>query len=147
MLWVEWWNTNHCSRLQPELGCSAVRMGESAIYQGFRGQVRERLRRLQSNRGLLQTERDFFCDKSRRFRMLKPVGIIFSERRAPESRSPSSGIPHLVKPGIERGSNPYHFLVVRVEGDQLDRVIDLDIFPVSRSGPGLPIPARLTASM
>jgi len=66
--------------------------------------------------------------------MLKPVGIIFSERRAPESRSPSSGIPHLVKPGIERGSNPYHFLVVRVEGDQLDRVIDLDIFPVSRSG-------------
>jgi len=64
MLWVEWVEYHHCSRLQPELGCSAVRMGESAIYQGFRGQVREGLRRLQSNRGLLQTERDFFVTRA-----------------------------------------------------------------------------------
>jgi hypothetical protein len=34
---------------------------------------------------------------------------------------------HLVKPGIERGSNPYHFLIVRVDGDQLDmEVIGVD---------------------
>jgi len=26
---------------------------------------------------------------------------------------------HLVKPGVERGSNPYHFVIVRVDGDQL----------------------------
>jgi hypothetical protein len=27
---------------------------------------------------------------------------------------------HLVKPGIEPGSNPYHFLIVRVDGERLD---------------------------
>ncbi|MGO9268957.1 MAG: hypothetical protein ACLQOO_01630 [Terriglobia bacterium] len=34
---------------------------------------------------------------------------------------------HLVKPGVERGSNPYHFVIVRVDGDQLDmEVIAVD---------------------
>jgi hypothetical protein len=34
---------------------------------------------------------------------------------------------HLVKPGVERGSNPYHFVVVRVDGDRLDmEVIGVD---------------------
>jgi hypothetical protein len=33
---------------------------------------------------------------------------------------------HLVKPGVERGSNPYHYLIVRVDGDKLD----MDIFAV-----------------
>jgi hypothetical protein len=34
---------------------------------------------------------------------------------------------HLVKPGIDRGSNPYHYVVVRVDGDRLDmEVIGVD---------------------
>jgi 3',5'-cyclic AMP phosphodiesterase CpdA len=34
---------------------------------------------------------------------------------------------HLVKPGVERGSNPYHYLIVRVDGDKLDmEVIGVD---------------------
>ena len=34
---------------------------------------------------------------------------------------------HLVKPGIERGLNPYHYLLVRVDGDKLDmQVISVD---------------------
>ena len=34
---------------------------------------------------------------------------------------------HLVKPGVERGSNPYHYVVVRVDGDKLDlEVIGVD---------------------
>lgn len=34
---------------------------------------------------------------------------------------------HLVKPGVERGSNPYHFLIVRVDGEMLDlEVIGVD---------------------
>jgi hypothetical protein len=33
---------------------------------------------------------------------------------------------HLVKPGVERGSNPYHYLIVRVDGDKLD----MDVFGV-----------------
>lgn len=27
---------------------------------------------------------------------------------------------HLVKPGVERGSNPYHYVIVRVDGDRID---------------------------
>ena len=34
---------------------------------------------------------------------------------------------HLVKPSVERGSNPYHFVVVHVEGDKLEmEVIGVD---------------------
>ena len=34
---------------------------------------------------------------------------------------------HLVKPGVERGSSPYHYLIVRVDGDRLDmEVIGVD---------------------
>jgi hypothetical protein len=34
---------------------------------------------------------------------------------------------HLVKPGVERGSNPYHFVIVCVDGDKLDmEVIAVD---------------------
>ena len=34
---------------------------------------------------------------------------------------------HLVKPGVERGSNPYHFVIVRVDGEKLDmEVISVD---------------------
>ena len=34
---------------------------------------------------------------------------------------------HLVKPGIERGDNPYHYLIVRVDGDRLDvEVVGVD---------------------
>src|SRR5215469_18274351 len=34
---------------------------------------------------------------------------------------------HLVKPSVERGSNPYHYVVVRVDGDKLDmEVIGVD---------------------
>ena len=34
---------------------------------------------------------------------------------------------HLVKPGIERGGSPYHFVVVRVDGDSLDlEVVGVD---------------------
>jgi hypothetical protein len=36
-------------------------------------------------------------------------------------------IEHLVKPGVERGSNPYHYVIVRVDGDKLDmEVIGVD---------------------
>jgi 3',5'-cyclic AMP phosphodiesterase CpdA len=36
-------------------------------------------------------------------------------------------VEHLVKPGIERGGSPYHFLVVRVDGDNLDlEVVGVD---------------------
>jgi hypothetical protein len=31
---------------------------------------------------------------------------------------------HLVKPSVERGLNPYHFLIVRVDGDQLDMEVN-----------------------
>ena len=27
---------------------------------------------------------------------------------------------HLVKPGVERGTNPYHYLIIRVDGEKLD---------------------------
>jgi hypothetical protein len=34
---------------------------------------------------------------------------------------------HLVKPGVERGANPYHYLIVRVDGEKLDmQVIAVD---------------------
>ena len=34
---------------------------------------------------------------------------------------------HLVKPGTERGSNPYHYLIVRVDGDRLSmEVVGVD---------------------
>jgi hypothetical protein len=34
---------------------------------------------------------------------------------------------HLVKPGVDRGSNPYHYLIVRVDGESLDmQVISVD---------------------
>ncbi len=34
---------------------------------------------------------------------------------------------HLVKPAVERGSNPYHFVIVRVDGEKLDmEVISVD---------------------
>ena len=34
---------------------------------------------------------------------------------------------HLVKPGIDRGSNPYHYVIVRVDGDQIDmEVVGID---------------------
>jgi Calcineurin-like phosphoesterase len=34
---------------------------------------------------------------------------------------------HLVKPGVERGANPYHYLIVRVDGEKLDmEVIAVD---------------------
>jgi len=34
---------------------------------------------------------------------------------------------HLVKPGVERGSNPYHFVIVHVDGEKLDmEVIAVD---------------------
>lgn len=34
---------------------------------------------------------------------------------------------HIVKPGADRGSNPYHYLIVRVDGDKLDmQVIAVD---------------------
>jgi hypothetical protein len=34
---------------------------------------------------------------------------------------------HLVEPSVERGLNPYHYLVVRVDGDNLDlQVISAD---------------------
>jgi 3',5'-cyclic AMP phosphodiesterase CpdA len=36
-------------------------------------------------------------------------------------------IEHLVKPGVERGSNPYHYVVVRVDGENIDmQVIAVD---------------------
>lgn len=34
---------------------------------------------------------------------------------------------HLVKPGVERGANPYHYVLVRVDGEKLDmQVISVD---------------------
>jgi Calcineurin-like phosphoesterase len=34
---------------------------------------------------------------------------------------------HLVKPGVERGSNPYHYLIVRVDGERLNmEVVGVD---------------------
>lgn len=34
---------------------------------------------------------------------------------------------HIVKPGVERGQNPYHYLIVRVDGEKLDiEVIGVD---------------------
>ena len=27
---------------------------------------------------------------------------------------------HLVKPGVERGTNPYHYLIIRVDGEKLE---------------------------
>src|SRR5215469_9387223 len=34
---------------------------------------------------------------------------------------------HLVRPGVDRGSNPYHYVLVRVDGDKLDlQVISVD---------------------
>jgi hypothetical protein len=34
---------------------------------------------------------------------------------------------HLVKPGVERGSNPYHYLLVRVDGEKIDmQVLSVD---------------------
>ena len=34
---------------------------------------------------------------------------------------------HLVKPGVDRGANPYHYLIVRVDGENLDmQVISVD---------------------
>jgi hypothetical protein len=34
---------------------------------------------------------------------------------------------HLVKPGVERGTNPYHYLLVRVDGEKIDmQVIAVD---------------------
>jgi hypothetical protein len=34
---------------------------------------------------------------------------------------------HLVKPGVERGQNPYHFVIVRVDGEKLDmEVLSVD---------------------
>jgi hypothetical protein len=34
---------------------------------------------------------------------------------------------HLVKPGVERGANPYHYLIVRVDGEKLEmQVIAVD---------------------
>jgi 3',5'-cyclic AMP phosphodiesterase CpdA len=34
---------------------------------------------------------------------------------------------HLVKPGLERGGSPYHYVIVRVDGDQLDlEVVGVD---------------------
>jgi hypothetical protein len=36
------------------------------------------------------------------------------------NQSIKATLEHLVKPGLDRGSNPYHYLVVRVDGDKLD---------------------------
>ena len=34
---------------------------------------------------------------------------------------------HLVKPGVERGANPYHYLIVRVDGEKLEmQVVAVD---------------------
>jgi len=34
---------------------------------------------------------------------------------------------HLVKPGIERGLNPYHYLIVKVDGEKLEmQVVAVD---------------------
>ena len=34
---------------------------------------------------------------------------------------------HLVKPGVDRGSNPYHYLIVRVDGKRLNmEVVGVD---------------------
>lgn len=34
---------------------------------------------------------------------------------------------HLVRPGVDRGSNPYHYLIVRVDGEKLDlQVLSVD---------------------
>jgi hypothetical protein len=34
---------------------------------------------------------------------------------------------HLVKPSVDRGLNPYHFVIVRVDGEKLDmEVISVD---------------------
>ena len=34
---------------------------------------------------------------------------------------------HLVKPGFERGGSPYHYVIVRVDGDRLDlEVVGVD---------------------
>lgn len=34
---------------------------------------------------------------------------------------------HLVKPGVERGSTPFHYLIVRVDGEKLDmQVVGVD---------------------
>jgi 3',5'-cyclic AMP phosphodiesterase CpdA len=36
-------------------------------------------------------------------------------------------VEHLVKPGVERGGSPYHFLIIRVDGDSLDlEVVGVD---------------------
>jgi hypothetical protein len=36
-------------------------------------------------------------------------------------------VEHLVKPGIDPGDNPYHFVIVRVDADRLDmEVIGVD---------------------
>lgn len=35
------------------------------------------------------------------------------------SGADSARVDHLVRPGMERGDNPYHFVVVHVDGDRL----------------------------
>ena len=44
-----------------------------------------------------------------------------------ENEASKVKLEHLVKPGVDRGSNPYHYLVVRVDGESLDmQVISVD---------------------
>jgi len=41
---------------------------------------------------------------------------------------------HLVKPGKDPGSSPYHYVIVRVDGDRLD----MEVFGVAAASPFLP---------
>jgi hypothetical protein len=44
-----------------------------------------------------------------------------------ENEASKVKLEHLVKPGVDRGSNPYHYLIVRVDGESLDmQVISVD---------------------
>jgi hypothetical protein len=42
------------------------------------------------------------------------------------NKSSKVTLEHLVKPGVEAGSNPYHYVIVKVDGDKLD----LEVVPV-----------------
>jgi 3',5'-cyclic AMP phosphodiesterase CpdA len=43
------------------------------------------------------------------------------------NQSSKATLEHLVRPGVDRGSNPYHYVIVRVDGDKLDmEVLSVD---------------------
>ena len=44
-----------------------------------------------------------------------------------ENQAAGVTLEHVVKPGLDAGDNPYHFVVVRVDGDRMDlQVIGVD---------------------